>query len=57
MNGARTVAFDSQANHIFTMSQEYGPAPAPSADAPGRGGRGGRGPVVPGSFTILMVGK
>jgi DNA-binding beta-propeller fold protein YncE len=59
MNGARTIAFDSQTNHIFTMSQEYGPAPAPSADAvPGRGGRGGgRGPVVPGSFTILMVGK
>ncbi|HTS49996.1 MAG TPA: hypothetical protein VMH05_18740 [Bryobacteraceae bacterium] len=53
MNGARTVAFDSKTNHLFTMSQERGPAPqaAPS------GGRGAFGPPVPGSFTILMIGK
>jgi DNA-binding beta-propeller fold protein YncE len=59
MNGARTIAFDSKTNHIFTMSQERGPAPPAAPDA-GRGGRGGRGPqgtVVPGSFTILMIGK
>lgn len=53
MNGARTIAFDSKTNHLFTMSQERGPAPqaAPS------GGRGAFGPPVPGSFTILMIGK
>jgi hypothetical protein len=51
MNGARTITFDSKTSHIFTMSQERGPAPAPGA--------GGRGfpPSVPGSFTILMIGK
>ena len=53
MNGARTIAFDSKTNHIFTMSQERGPAPPP----PPGGGRGGFGPAVPGSFTILMIGK
>jgi len=53
MNGARTLAFDSKKNHLFTMSQERGPAPAP----PPGGGRGGQGTVVPGSFTILMIGK
>jgi len=53
MNGARTIAFDSKTNRIFTMSQEFGPAPTP----PPAGGRGGRGPAVPGSFTILMIGK
>src|ERR1039458_4813814 len=29
MNGARTITFDSQTNHILTMSQERGPAPPP----------------------------
>lgn len=53
MNGARTIAFDSKTGHLFTMSQERGPAPPP----PPGGGRGPRGTPVPGSFTILMIGK
>ena len=59
MNGARTITFDRKTNHIFTMSQERGPAP-PAPTAPPGGAPGGRGPqgtVVPGSFTILMIGK
>jgi DNA-binding beta-propeller fold protein YncE len=51
MNGARTVTLDAKTGHLFTMAQERGPAPAST------GGRGRGGPVVPGSFTILMVGK
>jgi hypothetical protein len=36
------------------MTAEYGPAPdAPPVPA----GRPARGPMVPGSFSILMVGK
>jgi DNA-binding beta-propeller fold protein YncE len=53
MNGARTVTFDSKTNRLFTMSDERGPAPPP----PPGGGRAGRGPAIPGSFTILMIGK
>jgi hypothetical protein len=53
MNGARTVTFDSKTGHLFTMSQERGPAPPP----PSGGGRGAQGTPVPGSFTILMLGK
>jgi DNA-binding beta-propeller fold protein YncE len=53
MNGARTVTFDSKTGHLFAMSQERGPAPAP----PPGGGRGAQGAVVPGSFTILMIGR
>jgi DNA-binding beta-propeller fold protein YncE len=53
MNGARTITFDSKTQHIFTMSQERGPAPA----APPAGGRGGPAPAIPGSFTILEIGK
>ncbi len=53
MNGARTITFDSKTGHLFTMSQERGPAPPP----PPGGGRGPQGAAVPGSFTILIVGK
>ena len=49
MNGARTITFDSKTNRVLTMAQEFGAAGA-------AGGRG-RGAVVPGSFTILAVGK
>jgi len=53
MNGARTITFDSKTNRFFTMSQERGPAPA----APPGGGRPPQGAPVPGSFTILMIGR
>ena len=55
MNGARTITFDSKTGHIFTMSQERGPAPVPAT--PPANGRAPQGPVVPGSFTIMMLGK
>ena len=54
MNGARTIAFDRKTGHLFTMSQERGPAPAPP---PSGGGRPQLGPAIPGSFTILEIGK
>jgi len=53
MAGSRTIAFDPKTGHIFTMSQERGPAPPP----PTAGGRGGFAPAIPGSFTILMIGR
>jgi hypothetical protein len=53
MVGARTLAFDPKTGHIFAMSVERGPAPPP----PPGGGRGGQAPVIPGSFTILVIGK
>jgi DNA-binding beta-propeller fold protein YncE len=55
MNGARTIAFDSKTGHLFTMSQERGPVPPAAAPVEGR--RAPQGIVVPGSFTILMIGK
>ena len=53
MNGARTLTLDTKTGHIFVMSVERGPAP--TTPPPG-GGRGGP-PTIPGSFTILMIGK
>jgi DNA-binding beta-propeller fold protein YncE len=53
MLGARTLSLDPKTGHLFAMSVERGPAPPP----PAGGGRGGQAPVIPGSFTILVIGK
>jgi DNA-binding beta-propeller fold protein YncE len=62
MVGAKTLTLDSKTNHILTMAATYGPPPPapPAGGAPpqGRGGRGpARGPMLPDSFSILVVGK
>jgi len=49
-------------NHVLLIGAETAPPPEPPAGTPpaapgGRGGFGGRGQMVPGSFTILVVGK
>jgi DNA-binding beta-propeller fold protein YncE len=56
---AKTVTLDLRTNHVFTMTAAFGPAPAPPPGAqPGRGGRGrGRAPMLPGSFTVFMIGR
>ncbi len=53
MTGARTSALDTKTGHLILIGAEFGP-PTPPAQP---GGRGGRGQLLPGSFTILMVGK
>jgi len=53
--GARTITLDSKTGHIFTMADERTPAPAPPPGTPP--GRGARGTVIPGTFTILMIGR
>ena len=59
MTGARTSTLDSKTNRVITMASETTPPPAPAPGAPANpGGRGfGRGQVVPGSFSIIVVGK
>jgi hypothetical protein len=53
--GAKTLALDTKTNHVLTMTAEFGPPPANAP--PGPAGRPARGRMVPGSFSILMVGK
>jgi len=53
MVGARTSTLDSKTNRIILIAAEFGPPTAPAQP----GGRAGRGPLVPGSFSILVVGK
>ena len=53
--GAGTCAFDLKTDQVFLITAEFEPAPArASQTSPGQGGRG---PMVPGSFTILAVGR
>lgn len=68
---AKTITLDPKTGHLFLITAEYGPAPvpaaapaapaageAPAAGAPRPGGfRGPRAPMIPGSFSILEVGK
>ena len=50
--GAKTLTIDTKTNHILLITADFTPPPAP---APGE--RPGRPQMVPGSFSILVVGK
>lgn len=54
MTGAKTLTLDRKTSKILLIAAEYGPAPETPAS---EGGRFRRGPMVPGSFSILSVGK
>jgi YVTN family beta-propeller protein len=49
--GARTMAFDSTTGRIYLVTAEFGPRPAATAENPRP-----RPAIVPGSFTVLVVG-
>jgi DNA-binding beta-propeller fold protein YncE len=53
MPGAKTLTLDSKTGKILVISADYGPPPTPAP----AGERVRRGPMIPGSFTILVVGK
>jgi YVTN family beta-propeller protein len=50
--GARTMAFDSSNGMVYLVTAEFGPRPAATADNPRP-----RPAVLPGSFTVLVVGR
>ena len=52
MNFARTTTLDTKTNRLFVMAEERGPAPPTPP-----GGRAGRGAAIPGTFTIVEIGK
>jgi DNA-binding beta-propeller fold protein YncE len=60
MAGAKTCALDSKTDQLFLITAEFAPPPEPSSQPQSTGEappRKSRGPVVPDSFTILVVGK
>jgi YVTN family beta-propeller protein len=50
--GARTMTFDPKTHKVFLITAEFGSPPAPTAERPHP-----RPSIVPGSFTLLIVGK
>jgi DNA-binding beta-propeller fold protein YncE len=48
--GARTMTLDEKTHRIYLSTANFGPAPAPTADRPRP-----RPPMIPGSFTVLVV--
>lgn len=58
MPRARTMAVDTSNHNLYTVTAEFGPPPAPAPGAPpAQGGRGGRAPMVPGTFTLLIYSR
>jgi YVTN family beta-propeller protein len=50
--GARTMDYDPAADRIYLVTAEFGPRPAPTAGNPRP-----RPALVPGSFTVLVIGR
>jgi YVTN family beta-propeller protein len=50
--GARTMTLDPKTHRIFLVTAEFGPAPQPTPERPRP-----RPVIVPGTFTLLIVGK
>jgi DNA-binding beta-propeller fold protein YncE len=49
---ARTMALDPKTHQVYTVTAEFGQAPAPTAEQPRP-----RPPMVPGSFTLLVLSR
>jgi YVTN family beta-propeller protein len=50
--GARTMAYDSAADRVYLVTAEFGARPDPTPDNPRP-----RPSIVPGSFTVIVVGR
>ncbi len=50
--GARTMTVDATTHHVFLVTAEFGPAPAPTTERPHP-----RPSMVPGSFKLIEVGN
>src|SRR5207247_3659143 len=48
--GARTMELDETPHRVFTVSADFGPPPAPTADRPRP-----RPPILPGTFALLEL--
>jgi DNA-binding beta-propeller fold protein YncE len=50
--GARTMALDEKTHRLYLVTASFGPPPAPTAERPHP-----RGPILPGSFVLLVYGE
>jgi len=50
--GARTMTYDPSTDRAYVVTAEFGPRPAPTAENPRP-----RPAIVPGSFTVIVIGR
>ena len=50
--GARTMTLDPDSHKVYVVTAKFGPAPAPTADAPHP-----RPAILPGSFEVIELGQ
>ena len=50
--GARTMAVDERTHRVYTVTAQFGPPPAPTADQPHP-----RPTILPDSFVVLVLGQ
>jgi len=56
--GAKTLTLDAKTGHLLLITAEFSLPPAQAAGPPaGPPGRPRRGPMLPGSFAVVVVGK
>ncbi|MDE3135953.1 MAG: hypothetical protein KGL59_05240, partial [Acidobacteriota bacterium] len=54
--GARTMECDTSTHTLYSVTAKFGPPPPPNPNEPPRGRmRFRRGPMIPGSFTLLVI--
>jgi hypothetical protein len=51
-SGARTMALDSKTHNLYTVTANFGPPPAPTADNPHP-----RRSIVPDTFVVLVLSR
>jgi DNA-binding beta-propeller fold protein YncE len=50
--GARTMAYDATTDRVYVVTAEFGPRPEPTTENPRP-----RPPVLPGTFTVIVIGR
>jgi DNA-binding beta-propeller fold protein YncE len=53
--GARTMECDTTTHTLYSVTAKFGPPPPPEPNAPPSRMRFRRGPMIPGSFTLLVI--
>jgi len=55
VQGARTMECDTSTHTLYSVTAKFGAPPPPDPNAPASGARFRRGPMIPGSFSLLVI--
>lgn len=55
VQGARTMECDTSTHTLYSVTAKFGPPPPPNPNEPPERARFRRGPMIPGSFSLLVI--